>query len=30
MEEDEYFDENLGLVYSMEEYDDDLESTDRE
>lgn len=30
MEEDEYFDENLGLVYPMEEYDDDLESTDRE
>ena len=30
MGEDEYFDENLGLVYPMEEYDGDLESTDRE
>ena len=29
MEEDEYFDENLGLVY-MDNYDDDLEQTDRE
>ena len=30
MEEVEYFDENLGLVYPKEEYDGDLESTDRE
>ena len=30
MEEDEYFDENLGLVYPKEDYDGDLESTDRE
>ena len=29
MEEDEYFDENLGLVY-MDTYYDDLEQTDRE
>jgi hypothetical protein len=29
MEEDEYFDENLGLVYT-DNYDDDLEQTDRE
>ncbi|BCU95071.1 MAG: hypothetical protein CM15mV7_1780 [uncultured marine virus] len=28
-DEDEYFDENLGLLYMDEEYDD-LESTDRE
>ena len=29
MEEDEYFDENLGLVYMDTDYDD-LEQTDRE
>ncbi len=29
MDEEEYFDENLGLVY-MDNYDDDLEQTDRE
>ncbi len=28
-DEDEYFDENLGLLYMDEEYDD-LEQTDRE
>ena len=28
-DEDEYFDENLGLLYIDEEYDD-LEQTDRE
>ena len=28
-DEEEYFDENLGLLYMDEEYDD-LESTDRE
>jgi len=30
MNEDEYFDENLGLVYPREDNDDDLEQTDRE
>ena len=30
MDEEDYFDENLGLVYPKENYDGDLESTDRE
>jgi hypothetical protein len=30
MDEEDYFDENLGLVYPKEDYDGDLESTDRE
>ena len=30
MNEDEYFDDNLGLVYPTEYDDGDLESTDRE
>ena len=30
MNEDEYFDENLGLGYPREDNDGDLESTDRE
>ncbi len=30
MNEDEYFDENLGLVYPREDYDDNVEQTDSE
>ena len=30
MDEEDYFDENLGLVYPKEDCDGDLESTDRE